>query len=69
MCISVCWYVCVYSENAMLLICRPTSYTSHVIMEILTTERTYVVDLSDIVEVCIFILVYLYVKLCLCFGN
>lgn len=44
---------CVYSENTMLLICRPTSYTSHVIMEILTTERTYVGDLSDIVEVCI----------------
>ena len=30
---------------------RPTTYTGHVILEISTTETTYVGDLTDIVEV------------------
>lgn len=30
---------------------RPTTYTGHVILEMVTTERTYVGDLTDIVEV------------------
>ena len=30
---------------------RPTTYTGHVIKEIITTEKTYVGDLADIVEV------------------
>ena len=30
---------------------RPTTYTAHVIMEIFTTEKTYVGDLTDIIQV------------------
>ena len=39
----------------------PTTYTGHVILEISTTETTYVEDLTDIVEVS-FVFKHMYVS-------
>jgi hypothetical protein len=33
---------------------RPLSHVAHVIKEMVTTEKTYVHDLTDIIEVCMY---------------
>lgn len=50
----------IYMYATFLNYCRPTTYAGHVILEIVTTERTYVGDLTDIVEV------HVHAHVCMC---